>query len=342
MRNKGRVFIIAEAGINHNGDVRLAREMVSAARESGADCIKFQTFKAKEFVSDPNQTYTYKSQGKMVTESMLDMFKRYEFTKEEWSKIVDYCDKVGIAFSSTAQNPSDLEFLLSIIDLPFLKVGSDDLTNLELMKYYASKGKPMIISAGMAYAYEIEDAIRTIRSCGNDDITVLHCVSSYPADPGQVNLRKIPIIRDAFNVPVGFSDHTIGSAAAVGAVCFGATVIEKHFTLDKNLPGPDHWFSIDTKELKEYVDSIRFIERAIGSPMLCPTEKEQEMRQACRRKVVAGQNLACGEKITINKITFKRSGAEGGIEPKDVDFILGRRVGRDIVKNEPIKLSHLE
>ena len=336
------VFIIAEAGINHNGEIKLARKMIDVAHSAGADCIKFQTFKAEEFVSDPKQTYTYKSQGREITESMLEMFKRYQFSGKDWQEIIAYCRKVGIQFSSTAQNRSDLEFLLSITDLPFLKVGSDDLTNLVLIKDYASRGIPMIISSGMAYAYEIEDAIRTARECGNDDVTVLHCVSSYPADHDQVNLKKIPVIRDAFNVPVGFSDHTIGSAAAVGAVCFGATVIEKHFTLDKNFPGPDHWFSIDGDELKSYVENIRFIEQAIGSDMLGPTEKEMEMRRICRRKIVADQNLERGETVTIDKISFKRSEAESAIEPKNIEYILGRRVKNNIEKNKAIDLNSLE
>ncbi len=342
MNDSSRVFVVAEVGINHNGEIGLAKEMISATHQCGVDCVKFQTFKATEFVSDPNQTYTYKSQGNTVTESMLEMFERYEFNDAQWREIVKHCQKIGISFSSTAQNLSDLEFLLSITDLPFIKVGSDDLTNLELMKQYASKGKPMIISAGMAYAYEIEDAVRIIRSCGNEDITVLHCVSSYPATADEVNLSKIPIIRDAFNVRVGFSDHTIGSAAAVGAVCYGATVIEKHFTISKDLPGPDHWFSIDVPELQKYVQDIRFIEKAIGSPLLCPTGKEQEMRKLARRKVVARQKLTAGEKVTIDKVAFKRSGEQSGIDPKNVQFIIGRRLKRPVDENEPILLNHLE
>lgn len=339
---KSKVFIIAEAGINHNGDISEARKMVDTARHCGADCIKFQTFKAEEFISDPKQTYSYHSQGQQVTESMLEMFRRYQFNPDEWREIIDYCGQVGITFCSTAQNRSDLDFLLSLTELPFLKVGSDDLTNLELLKNYASRQLPMIISVGMAYAYEIEDAIRAIRACGNDDLTVLHCVSSYPTDPEQVHLKKIPVIRDAFNVPVGFSDHTIGSAAAVGAVCFGATVIEKHFTLDKNGPGPDHWFSIDPDELKQYISDIRIIQQAIGQAKLGPTEKEIEMRRICRRKIVADQIINPGEKITIDKISFKRSDVDQAIEPKNIEYLLGRRVKNRIEKNSPINLSSLE
>jgi N,N'-diacetyllegionaminate synthase len=335
-----RVFIIAEVGINHNGDIEIAKKMIDEAKKAGADCVKFQTFKAEEFVSDVNQTYTYKSQGKEITESMLEMFKRYEFKENEWKEIVNYCKEKGIIFSSTAQNISDLEFLLSITELPFIKVGSDDLTNLEQMKYYASKKLPMIISAGMAYAYEIEDAVRVIREESNNDITVLHCVSSYPTEANEVNLRKIPIIRDAFDVKVGFSDHTIGSAAAVGAVCMGAKVIEKHFTLDNNMIGPDHWFSINPQELKKYIQDIRFIEKALGKSILKPTQKELEMRKIARRKIVAKYDILQGEKITTENIFLKRS--EYGLNPKDVKFILNREVRENIAKNEAITLEKLK
>jgi len=331
------IFIIAEVGINHNGDIGIAKQMIDEAKKAGADCVKFQTFKAEEFVSDPKQTYTYKSQGKEITESMLEMFKRYEFAELEWKEIVNYCKKRNIVFSSTAQNKTDLEFLLSIADLPFIKVGSDDLTNLEQMKYYSSKQKPMIISAGMAYAYEIEDAVRTIRETGNEDITVLHCVSSYPTEANDVNLRKIPVIRDAFGVKVGFSDHTIGSASAVGSVCFGATVIEKHFTLDNNMAGPDHCFSIDPKKLKQYIDDIRFIEKAIGKSELKPTEKEIEMRKVMQRKIVYSKALQIGDIVHSKDFMFKRS--EFGIEPKYVKFLVNRKLIKNINFNDVVNLE---
>lgn len=338
------VFIIAEVGVNHNGNVNIAKKMVAEAKKAGADCVKFQTFKGEEFVSNPEQTYTYKSQGKEITESMLEMFKRYEFSNDEWVEIVNYCKSENIVFSSTAQNKSDLEFLLSITDLPFLKIGSDDLTNLDSIKYYASKQIPIIISAGMAYAYEIEDAVRAIREVGNEDITVLHCISSYPTDKQDVNLKKIPIIKDAFNVKVGFSDHTIGSTSAVGAVCFGARVIEKHFTLDNKMEGPDHWFSINPKELKQYIDDIRFIEQAIGKPELKPTLQEIEMRKMARRKIVAKTNIFIGEKITKENIDYKRidNCDDSGLDPKNFLFIENRIVTRDIKKDETITLRVLK
>jgi len=338
------IFIIAEVGVNHNGDISIAKKMIDEAKKAGADCVKFQTFKAEEFVSDSNQTYTYKSQGKEITESMMEMFVRYQFTKEEWIEIVSYCKNKDILFSSTAQNSSDLDFLMSITELPFLKIGSDDLTNLELLSYYGSKNIPMIISAGMAYAFEIEDAVSAIRDAGNEDITVLHCVSSYPTHSTDVNLKKIPIIRDAFNVKVGFSDHTIGSASAVGSVCFGATVIEKHFTLDNDMAGPDHWFSINPKELKKYVDDIRFIEKALGDGQLKPTLNELSIRKIARRKIVAKYDILKGEKILKENIDFKRIDNQDnlGIDPKNLSFIINRTVSSGILKNETILLENLQ
>lgn len=335
------IFIIAEVGINHNGDLTIAKEMIDEAKKAGADCVKFQTFKAEEFVSDPKQTYTYMSQGKEVTESMLEMFKRYQFDKDEWIEIIEYCKKKEILFSSTAQNESDLDFLLSLTELPFIKVGSDDLTNLDLIKYYASKQIPMVISAGMAYASEIEDAVKSIKEMNNDNITVLHCVSSYPTDAQEVNLKKIPVIRDSFDVKVGFSDHTIGSASAVGSVCFGAVTIEKHFTLDNSMAGPDHWFSINPGELKKYVDDIRFIENAIGDSELKPTQKELEMRKIARRSIVADIDLKPGDIITKENTSFKRVEDENALSPKELKYILGRRVSTNLSSNDVITLEKL-
>lgn len=330
----GHCLIIAEAGINHNGDVDIAKKMIDAVKNTEADCIKFQTFKAKEFITNPNLTYTYKSQGKKVTESQLEMFQRYEFSEKEWKKIISYCKKKKLIFATTAQNPSDLDFILSLTDLPFIKVGSDDLTNLDLLKYYAEKGRPMIISAGMAYASEIEDAVLTIKKAGNKDITVLHCISSYPTEAEEVNLKKIPLIRDSFDVKVGFSDHTIGSAAAIGAVCLGATVIEKHFTLSHDLSGPDHWFSIDADELKKYIQDIRFIEKAIGSSVLVPTEKEEKMRKMARRSIVAKKKINIGEKFTNDKLEFKRPGI--GISPRFKKYIINRIASKKYNKGDLI------
>ncbi len=338
---KSKTYIIAEVGINHNGDINIAKEMILSAKACGCDCVKFQTFKADEFISDPEQTYSYKSQGKDVTESMIEMFKRYQFSEEEWTELVSFCRNNDIEFSSTAQNHSDLKFLLSICDLPFIKVGSDDLTNIQMLNEYAKYGKKMIISAGMAYASEIEDAVEAIRKAGNDDIVILHCVSSYPASPDEVNLKKIPVIKQCFDVEVGYSDHTIGSSAAVGAICFGATVIEKHFTLDKNMPGPDHWFASNVEDLRQYIIDIRSIEKCIGSSKLTPSIKELEMRNIARRKIVVTSDLEIGHIITKEDIEYKRSDSVG-LAPKHSEFLINRKLKQSKVKNQVLTLKDFE
>ena len=332
-------FIVAEVGINHNGDVNSAKKMIDVAKECGVDAVKFQTFKAEEFVSNPDETYTYKSQGKLVTESMLGMFKRYEFSEGEWKEIFNYCKNMNIICFSTPQNPSDLDFLLKIVDLSIIKVGSDDLTNLELLKYYASKNKPMIISTGMAFISEIEDAIEIIREKGNNDLVVLHCISSYPTEAKEVNLRKMLTIRQAFDVAVGFSDHTIGNIAATAAIALGAKVIEKHFTLDKNLPGPDHWFSSDPKELSQLVQAIRYTEKSLGNYVIKPTPKEMEMRKIARRSIVAARDIIAGEKITNNMVEFKRPGI--GLPPKFLKYILNKKACKKIKKNQLITFQEV-
>ena len=332
-------FIVAEVGINHNGDVILAKKMIDVAKECGVDAVKFQTFRAEEFVSNPDEAYTYKSQGKLVTESMLEMFKRYEFSEGEWKEIFNYCKNMNIICFSTPQNPSDLDFLLKIVDLSIIKVGSDDLTNLELLKYYASKNKPMIISTGMAFISEIEDAVEIIREKGNNDLVVLHCISSYPTEAEEVNLRKMLTIRQAFDVVAGFSDHTVGTIAATAAVALGAKVIEKHFTLDKKLPGPDHWFSSDPKELSQLVQAIRYTEKSLGNYIIKPTPKEMEMRKIARRSIVAARDIKKGEVITPEALCVKRPGT--GLPPKFINYILKKEAKIDIKKNELIKFDKI-
>lgn len=320
-------FIIAEAGINHNGDVRIAKKMIDEAKKAGADCVKFQTFKAKDLSADPKLKYKGKALEKF--------FKCYEFSNKEWLDIINYCKERKIIFSTTCQNPSDLDFILSLTGLPFIKVGSDDLTNLPLLKYYTKKKKPMIISAGMAYESEIRDAVDVCRKAGSKNITVLHCVSSYPAQAKEVNLARLMAIKEKFNVEIGFSDHTEGIFASLGAVAIGAKVIEKHFTLNKNMPGPDHWFSADPRELKELVVGIKFVEKSLGSPIISPSKKEMKMRKIARRSIVAGTNIRAGEIFSDKNIEFKRPGT--GISPKFEKLIIGRPANKNYKKGDLIQ-----
>jgi len=324
-------FIIAEAGINHNGDLNTAKKMIDVAKEAGVDCVKFQTFTAKELSADAGLKYKGQNQEKF--------FRRYEFSKKEWAEIIGYCRKQKITFSTTCQNPSDLDFILSLTDLPFLKVGSDDLTNLSLLRYYARKKKPMIISAGMAYEDEIKDAVDTCKKVGNKDITILHCVSLYPAKAKEINLIRMKTIKEKFKVSVGFSDHSEDNYAAFAAVALGAGIIEKHFTLNKNMQGSDHAFSANPEQLKELVFGIRFIEKAVGRPEIFPSAGEKKMRKIVRRSIVASADLQKGKKIILSDIELKRPGT--GIPPKFINKVIGKKVKKNIKKGELISFKKL-
>jgi sialic acid synthase SpsE len=325
-------FTILEAGINHNGDMAIVKDMIAVAAEAGADAIKFQTFKAKDFVSDERQTYTYISQGKEVTESMVKMFERYELAPKEWEHIFNWCEGAGIICFSTPQNISDLEYLQSIVELPAIKIGSDDLTNVALIKRYAQAQLPLILSAGMAYLSEIDEAVRTVQSSGNSQLALMHCVSSYPTSPEELNLGKIVALQKAFDIPIGFSDHTVGCNAVVGAVIMGACIVEKHFTLDKNLPGPDHRFSADPAEAKNWVTAAAEAFLMKGCSTIGPTAKELEMRTIARRSVVAARDLRTGEVIEQTDITFMRPGT--GLMPSLAPHLIGQKVARTVMKNQ--------
>lgn len=320
IKNDKPPFIIAEVGINHNGELEKAYQMIEVAKNAGADCIKFQTFKADEFVGDPDQTYTYISRGKEITESMLEMFKRYEFKKNDWSLIKKKCDEVGIVFLSTPQNRSDLDILLEI-GITAIKVGSDDFTNLPLLKSYAKTGLPMLVSCGMADFAEVYQALETIGSLDGYPTILFLCTSQYPAPAEDVNLNKLKTLSSAFpDLILGFSDHTQGTLAASVAVGLGARVFEKHFTLDNNLPGPDHWFSADPIELKEWVNSIKTAYKMLGNNIIRPTAAEKEMRMIARRSIVAIKNIQVNEELNLNNIGLKRPGT--GLSAKFFDDVI--------------------
>jgi len=332
-------FIVAEMGINHNGQIEIAKEMIDKAVKCGVDAVKFQAFKTEEFVSDKKQIYVYKARGKEITESMYEMFKRCEFSAEDFKELFGYCKQKKILCFATPQNVSDLEMLLRI-GIPAIKVGSDDLTNLPLLRSYAAHRLPMIISTGMATLGEIEEGINTIKLTGNKKLVVLHCTSSYPPFPEEINLNKIRSIHQAFPVIVGFSDHARGIIASLGAIMLGAKVLEKHFTLDRNMIGPDHWFSADPKELKELVQGVRILEKMMGSPVIGPTPREKQERKIARRSIVATRDIGKGEKIVYKIIVYKRPGT--GLLPKFTDLVIGRKANCIIKTGELITLEKLE
>lgn len=330
-------LVILESGINHNGELDKAFEMICLAKRLGADAVKFQTFKADEFVSDPNLMFTYKSQGKEVTESMLEMFRRYEFDREDWIKIKKKCDEEGILFLSTPQNRSDLDLLLEL-GIPAVKVGSDDFTNLPLLRDYASAGLPMMVSCGMSDLGEVHQALEAVGTLNGHPTVLFLCTSQYPTPPDDVNLRKLATLQSAFPMVVtGLSDHSQGPLASSLAVAMGAKIFEKHFTLDHDLPGPDHWFSEDPKGAEEWIASIRLADRMMGSAIVQPTEAERKMRTLARRSIVALRNIEPGETLTIQNIGLRRPG--NGLPPRMFDEVVGSKAVGVIAKDQLIKLG---
>ena len=350
-------FIIAEAGINHNGEIESALDMINVAKVAGADAIKFQTFEASGIVVDSSLTFTYKSQGKEITESMFEMFKRCEFSKTDWVKIKQKCDESKILFLSTPQNRSDLDLLLEL-GIPAIKVGSDDFTNIPLLKDYSTTGLPLIISCGMANLEEIKETLKQINALNDYPTVLMLTTSEYPTVPMNVNLLKLKTLANEFpNIILGYSDHTQGSLASSLAVALGAKVFEKHFTLDKNLPGPDHWFSEDPEGLKNWVNAIRtatytnktlvgtphFIPpddlsdtaySMLGSEEVKPTEKEEKMKVLARRSIIALDDIEKDEVFTDKNIGARRPG--NGLPPTMIESIVRLKAKQKIPKGKLI------
>jgi len=333
-----RPFIVAEAGINHNGEIQKALKMISIAKKAGVDAIKFQTFKASEFIGDTSLTYTYFSRGKKITESQIELFKKYEFTDDEWFKIKKKCDSEKIMFLSTPENRSDLDLLIKI-GIPAIKVGSDELINLPLLRDYATTGLPMILSSGMANLNEIQSALKTVGALNGYPTILLVTTSEYPTPIENVNLRKFETLSKKFpNIPLGFSDHTRGFLASALACAFGACFFEKHFTLSHDLDGPDHWFSEDPIGLKDWVNAIRNAYIMLGSREVKPTEKELENRKEFRRSIVAIKDINKGEKINANNIGLRRVSGGKGYQPSFYDKLLGKKANKNYKKGEPLHL----
>lgn len=333
-------YVILEAGINHNGDIGLARDMIRAAKAAGADAVKFQTFHADEFVGDPSLMFTYQSQGRTVTESMLEMFRRHEFSRDQWREIKACCDATGITFLSTPQNESDLRLLLDI-GVSAIKVGSDDFNNLPLLRSYARASLPMILSCGMADLGEVHDALEVTGALAGRPVVLLLCTSQYPTPPEDANLLKLRTLRGAFpDLDLGFSDHTQGPTAAVAACALGACVFEKHFTMDRGLPGPDHWFSEDPEGATQWVQAIRTAKRMLGSATLVPTAAEREMRVLARRSITALADIPAGATLTDQNVGLRRPGT--GLAPALIDSVLSRRARRALRQGEQISLTDFE
>lgn len=306
--------------------------MIEHAKKSGVNAIKFQTFKAEEFISDKNLTYTYVSQGKEITESMLEMFKRFEFNHDDWFKIKKKCDTEKILFLSTPQNPSDLELLLDL-NIPAIKIGSDDLTNIPLIKKFASTKLPIILSSGMATLSEISDALDAVGFFSNYPTILLVTTSEYPTPPEDVNLKKFETLSLKFpDLSLGFSDHTVGPLASSLACVMGSVFFEKHFTLDCNLPGPDHWFSSNPQQLKIWRDSIITSFQMLGSSVVKPTKQEEKMIIITRRSIVALKDLNQDDVFSHENLGLRRPGT--GLKPVELKKIVGKKASKKITKGK--------
>ena len=333
-----RCFIVAEIGINHNGDVGLAKLEVDAAVHAGVDAVKFQNYYTEDFLSNRDLTFTYMSQGLQVVEPQYDAFKRCELSFDDLIELKRHCDALGIIFLSTPSGRRGVEDLLAI-GAPLLKSSSDCLNQLDLIHAMGETGLPTVISTGMATEEEIGEAVRTFAETGNRNLILLHCVSSYPTPENETNLARIPTLSTAFGCPIGFSDHTRGTLAAALSIAFGSCLIEKHCTLDHGLPGPDHWFSLTPDELAELVQVARSAQTMIGTPHLGPTKSEELARRDYRFSCVAATALPKGHRLLAQDIAFRRPGH--GVPPTQAYLLEGRVLGRAVPNGHLFVLEDL-
>ncbi|MCJ2164152.1 MULTISPECIES: N-acetylneuraminate synthase [unclassified Pseudodesulfovibrio] len=337
--NQAPIFIIAEAGVNHSGDMELARRLVDAAAQAGADAVKFQTFKAKEIVTDSATKASYQKSTSDADESQLAMLKKLELDTEAHEMLIAHCRKQGIEFLSTPFDGDSLDMLLEL-GISTVKVPSGEITNLPYLRKVGAKGKPIILSTGMTTLEEVDAAVEILTKAGMQErlITLLHCNTQYPTPIEDANLRAMNTLAKAFpNCKVGYSDHTLGIVCPIAAAAMGARVIEKHFTLDKSMEGPDHAASLDPKELKAMVAGIRDIETGLGSGTKEPSASERENINIARRFLVAAVPIAQGEPFSETNVTPKRTG-QGGISPMRWDEIMNKTAPRAFQPGEVIEL----
>lgn len=323
-------YIIAEAGVNHNGDLRLAKKLVKTAAKAGADAVKFQTFSAESITTRTAKKAAYQKRKANATESQYEMLRRLELPREAFITLFSYAEACGIEFLSS---PFDLASadLLESIGVAAFKVPSGEITNIPLLSRIGGFNKPVILSTGMATMDEIQEGIGTLRTSGAEKILLLHCITSYPAPLESINLRMIETLAREFILPVGFSDHTEGFTAAIIARALGACVIEKHFTLDRNLPGPDHKASVEPTELAELIKQIRLTELALGEGIKSIGRTESAIRKIARKSLVAATVIPKGTQITREMIDVKRPGT--GLETKHLDGVIGMTARRMIQKD---------
>ncbi len=331
------VFIIAEAGVNHNGDKTIAYKLIDAAKDAGANAVKFQTFKAEKIISRHTNMATYQRENVGREESQLSMVKSLELSYDDFNELKAYCDEKGIIFLSSPFDEDSIDFLENLV--PYYKIPSGEIVNKPYLQRVASKHKPMIMSTGMATLSDVEKALGDIYSVDKDaEIYLLHCTTNYPTPYEEVNLKAMITLKEAFKLPVGYSDHTNGIEIPVAAVALGACIIEKHFTLDRNMQGPDHKASLEPDDFKSMVRAIRNVEDALGNGIKRPTKSEDEIKNVVRKKLVAVRDMKKGQIIELADVTLKRVNV--GLSADFLDIIIGKRLIKGIREDEGFTWSH--
>jgi len=333
--SESAVFVVAEIGINHDGSASQAEKLIDAATESGADAVKFQSYRVDRLLIPSRERYAQQMDG---AESAYQMLRRCELSWEDQAKLKKHADAKGVLFISTPFDEESADFLDSI-GVPAFKIASADVTHVPLLCQVASKGKPVLLSTGMSFLGEVADAIYHLRSGGAKEILLMHCVSSYPASPKHMNLRALQTLRSYFELSVGLSDHSEGIHLSLVATALGAVLVEKHFTLDKNASGPDHKASIDPHDLKLLVKNLRDVEASLGDGRKRPSDAEEESRVSCRRSIVAAVDIRAHETVARWMLTFKRPGS--GLEPRHLEKILGMAARRNIGKDTILQWEDL-
>lgn len=333
------VYIIAEAGVNHNGRLDLAKQLIDAALNAGADAVKFQTFKTEKIVTLSAGMAEYQQENLGIQDTQFQMLKSLELSHDDFAALHAYAAQVGIDFLSTPDDEESLDFLVDNLGLPLIKIGSGEVTNLPYLRRIAAKQKPMILSTGMSTLGEVERAVRLIRDINTSELVLLHCTTNYPCPAEEVNLNAMLTLRQAFGVRVGYSDHTMGGEIPVAAVALGAEVIEKHLTLDKEMDGPDHRASLSPVEFSEMVRQVRVIEKSMGDGIKWPTPSEEKIKPLVRRRIVVARDIEEGTRIEWEHLSFKR--ANKGLFADQAESILGMRLNHAMKTDDSIMFESL-
>lgn len=327
-------LIIAEAGVNHNGRLELALKLCDKAKESGADVVKFQTWKTEKIITRDVAQADYQVTNTGIRESQFDMLKRLELSYNDFVKIKQHCDDIGILFASTADEEESLDFLVNL-GIPFIKVGSGDIANISFLRHIGRKKLPVILSTGMSSLSDVEISLNALQEGGSEDVSILHCTTNYPCPYADVNLRAMLTLRDAFHLPVGYSDHTRGREVSVAAVALGAKIIEKHFTLDCSMDGPDHAASTEPTEFAELVRAIRRVEACMGDGIKRQTMAEREIAKVVTKRIVAAKSIKRGETFSKDNLCVKRNYI--GMKAVQWDSVIGRIAEKDYCADEGIQ-----